>query len=80
MSRNAKVQEGDEPAERPADLLAEYDRVAATLLDMVQRINRTNSTTALDATQMIADSIARRDNLKERWSAYAALANEASVT
>lgn len=80
LGRNALVQEGESPAEPPAGLLAEYEQVAAQWLDLVQRINRTNSTTPLDGVQTIADAIARRDNLKERWSAYSSLASQASVS
>ena len=41
--RNAKVQEGDQPAEEPQGLLAEVERVARELAELVKRINRTNS-------------------------------------
>ena len=44
LLRNAKVQEGDEPAEVPATLLEERDRVTETLLKL-QSISRTNSST-----------------------------------
>ena len=43
---NAKVQEGDAPAETPQELIAELERVSAELLDLIKRINRTNSATA----------------------------------
>jgi hypothetical protein len=45
LGRNAKVQEGDQPAEDPRELLAESERVAAELADLVKHINRTNSAT-----------------------------------
>ena len=43
---NAKVQEGDAPAETPQDLIVELERAASELLDLIRRINRTNSATA----------------------------------
>jgi len=39
----AKVQEGDDPAEDPLALLIEVDRVADGLTRLIQRMNRTNS-------------------------------------
>lgn len=44
--RNAKVQDGDEPAEDPASLLVEHDRLAADLQRVIAHINRTNSRTS----------------------------------
>jgi len=44
---NAKVQEGDAPAETPQELFAELGRVSTELLDLIKRINRTDSATAL---------------------------------
>src|SRR6266481_1145799 len=40
---NAKVQEGDAPAETPQELIAELGRVSTELLDLIKRINRTNA-------------------------------------
>src|SRR5256885_8814212 len=40
---NAKVQEGDAPAETPQDLIVELERAASELLDLIKRINKTNS-------------------------------------
>ena len=44
---NAKVQEGDAPAETPQDLIVELERAASELLDLIKRINKTNSATFL---------------------------------
>ena len=66
LVRVARVQEGDVPAEDPAALLAEVERTAAALTSLIQRINRTNSTTALDDGRTIADAIAERDTLRLR--------------
>jgi hypothetical protein len=76
---NAKVQEGNEPAEDPNALLAEMERVAGDLVLLIQRINRTNAATALEPDDMtIADAIAERDNLRLRHGVYMAAA-EAGV-
>lgn len=39
--RNARVQEGDAPAEDPSALMSEYDRLADELESLISRINRT---------------------------------------
>ena len=79
LVRVARVQEGDEPAEDPAALLAEVERTAAGLTSLIQRINRTNSTTALDDGRTIADALAARDTLQLRHSIIAALVQAAII-
>jgi hypothetical protein len=68
LVRIAKVQEGDQPAENPAELLAEVDRTAADLTRLIKQINRTNLTARLDDGRTIADAIADRDDLRLRHS------------
>jgi vacuolar-type H+-ATPase subunit I/STV1 len=80
LGRSAKVQEGDLPAEDPQELLAELERVARELADLVRRINRTNSATALSGGQTVSDALAERDVLGMRRAVYAELALAASVT
>ena len=80
ITRNAKTQEGDAVAEEPMALIAEYERTATQMLDLIQRINATNASTALDETMTIADAIARRDVLKMRQKVYSDLAAEATPT
>lgn len=77
---NAKIQEGDAPAETPQDLIAELGRVSAELLDLIKRINRTNSATALSGTGTISDALAERDVLALERAAYAELAQTAAIT
>ena len=79
LVRVARVQEGDAPAEDPAVLLAEVERAAAELTRLIQRINRTNSTTPLDDGRTIADAIAARDTLQLRHSIIAALVQAAII-
>jgi hypothetical protein len=77
---NARVQEGDEPAEDPNVLLAEVERIAADLKELIQRINRTNAATPLEEKgQSIADAIAERDILRLRHGVHAAAADAALI-
>jgi D-alanyl-D-alanine dipeptidase len=79
LQQNARVQEGDTPAEAPADLLQELEQVATDLTQLIQQINRTNSTVALAPHGTLADALAVRDVLKLRISVYRDLAQAASV-
>ncbi|MBQ5959054.1 MAG: DIP1984 family protein [Firmicutes bacterium] len=77
LNNNAKVQEGEKPAEDPAALLAELDDCLKRLEDLIARINKTNNET-VDGGVTIADLIARRDCLKERICIMRAFLNETS--
>ena len=77
---NAKVQEGDQPAETPQELIAELDRVSAELLDLIKRINKTNSATAFADVGTISDALAERDVIALQRGAYAQLAQTASIS
>ncbi|HEX7312499.1 MAG TPA: DIP1984 family protein [Pyrinomonadaceae bacterium] len=78
--RNAKVQEGDSPAEEPQALLAEAERVARELADLVKRINRTNSATEFGEGLSLSDALAERDALGLRHRLYGELAGAASIS
>ena len=65
LNQNAKVQEGDEPAEDPKGLLKELDGCLEQLEVLIARINRTNNATKHEDLTL-TDLIARRDCLKER--------------
>ena len=80
LIRNAKVQEGEGPAEDPADLVSQVEAVTAELERLIQRINRTNAATRLDGGATLADLLARRDVLGMRRAVYAELAQAATVT
>ncbi len=77
---NVRVQEGDAPAENPQELLEELERVATDLTRMIQRINKTNSTTELEPNSTLADALALRDILAQRHTLYRELAQTATVT
>lgn len=66
LKRNAKVQEGDTPAEDPRELLAALDAGAAELESLIGRINLTNcrATTVWGGAELtLTELIARRDAL-----------------
>jgi hypothetical protein len=77
---NAKVQEGDAPAENPEQLIREMEAVSEELLHFIQRINRTNSTTELQSGKSLADALAERDVLMLKRAVYSSLTAAASVT
>lgn len=76
---NAKIQEGDEPAENPNDLLKELEGVAAELTGLIKRINKTNSVTVVVNGKTVSDVLAERDVLAMRQAAYSNLALNAAV-
>jgi len=79
LLNNARVQEGDQPAEEPQELIAEIERVAQELLDLIQRINKTNSSTTVEDGKTVSDLLAERDVIGLRRTAYAELAAGASA-
>ncbi len=79
LGRNARIQEGDEPAENPVELLKEVDRVFSRLLSLVQSINRTNSATPFQGGKTISDAIAERDSVGKRRDLLTQLAESAST-
>ncbi len=76
---NAKIQEGDQPAENPNELIKELEGVAAELVDLIKRINKTNSATVLATGKTVSDVLAERDVLAMRRAAYSNLALNAAV-
>ena len=77
LTNNAIVQEGEVPAEDPAELLAELDSCMDDLEQLIARINLTNCRTMLEG-KSLTECLARRDVLKWRLSAYREMANIAS--
>jgi hypothetical protein len=65
LLNNLKVQEGDEPAERPDDLMKELDACLNQLEDIMFRINATNMHTVKDGRTLTA-MMAERDVLGKR--------------
>src|SRR5437660_1454399 len=80
LVRNAKVQEGERPAEDPAPLISQLNEAADALLRLIQQINATNAATELESGKTISDAIAERDVLKVRHTVYRDLAQAATIT
>ena len=76
---NAKVQEGEEPAERPEDLLAELDRLFSRLEELMSKINWTNSQTIQEGHTM-TQLLARRDCLTRKIGVLRSFLQSASAT
>ena len=76
---NSRIQEGDEAAENPNDLIKELEGVAGELVDLIKRINKTNSATVVANGKTISDVLAERDVLALRRAAYNSLALNAAV-
>jgi len=76
---SAKIQEGEHPPEDPQKLIAEMEAVADQLVDLIKRINKTNSTTAFAEGKTLVDALAERDVLVVRRGVYADLASFAAM-
>lgn len=73
---NAKVQEGDTPAEDPKVLMEELDGLFVQLEKLVTRINLTNSQTFFDGLTLTA-MLSKRDALSKKVGIYRNFLNEA---
>lgn len=62
LINNSLVQEGEDPAEDPQDLLAELDSSATRLERLIAAINLTNSTSTVEGVTL-TELIARKDRL-----------------
>lgn len=77
MVSNALVQDGERPAEDPAELMREFDECVTRLEYLMDRINLTNCAAVVGG-KTLTEHIARRDCLKLRINAYRRVLNEAS--
>jgi len=77
MNNNAKVQEGQKPAEDPAALLKELDALCGRMEKLVAAINLTNSRTVADGVSL-TELLSRRDALKQRMSILRSFLDTAS--
>jgi len=66
IAANARYQEGEEPDEDAAALLAEAEQAVDALAVLLARINATNASTVLDSGETITALLARRDALRLR--------------
>lgn len=77
LKLNAKVQEGDKPAENPGELLAELENLTGELESLISHINLTNSITTCDG-KTLTELIARKDTLTLKAGILRTFLNEAS--
>jgi hypothetical protein len=77
--RNARVQEGEEPAEDVNALLLEVDSRYKRLSELIQAINRTNSQTTFDEGRVLSDGISDRDLAGKKRDFLAAITEAAST-
>jgi len=67
LIRYAKVQEGEKPPEQPEEIYKELKGCLDELTVFVQRINKTNSEVMFDDKHSIADVLAYRDVLLQKY-------------
>ena len=79
LLRNAKVQEGEQPAEDPQALIETFESTAAELTRLIHRINLTNASAEV-AGRSLTQALAERDVLKLRQAMYRDLAQAATIT
>lgn len=77
LNNNAKVQEGEQPAEDPKELLEELNRNFVRLEELIARVNHTNNVTKSGDVTM-TDLLAKRDCLKQRISIMRSFLDNAS--
>ena len=65
LMNNARVQDGETPAEDPLALMRELDAMSARVEELIRRINLTNAETEIDGTTITA-LIAHRDCLTKK--------------
>src|SRR6266851_3597010 len=78
LRRNAKIQEGDQPAEQPEALISELDRIATEMELLIRRVNWTNANLMFDPDHRISDAIAMRDTLDLRIRTLRSIIDEVS--
>ena len=78
LNQSALVQEGEQPPENPAELLAELEQMLVQLRDLMSRINRTNLQASLPDGTTLTNALARRDVLSLQHSIISGLADTAS--
>ena len=79
LVNNVKIQEGDEPAEDPKDLLKELDSCLKQLEEYIYRINLTNIRT-MSGEKTLTQLMAERDVLTKRVEVMQNVFNQASST
>ena len=78
LMNNAKVQEGERPAEEPAELLAQLEEISRQLEELIRRINLTNTAVRSETGESLTALLARRDCLKMKLGIYREFLQNAS--
>jgi hypothetical protein len=78
LANNVKVQEGDQPAEKPEDLFRELEASLKQLKDLIVSINRTNQETVWEG-KTLTELIAEKDVLSMYLSALRTTVDAANV-
>ena len=79
LMNNVKIQEGDEPAEDPKELLKELDSCLKELEEYIYRINLTNMNTK-SGDKTLTQLMAERDVLTKRVSVLQEVFKQASMS
>ena len=79
LMNNAQVQEGEEPAEDPRELLGELAADHQELEQLIAAINRTNDRTAAEGEKTLSDLLARRECMTGRLRILRDFLNSASA-
>jgi hypothetical protein len=79
LQQNARYQEGEEPAEDAAALLAQVDRITVELETLIVQVNVRNLATEVEPGVSMTAALARRDSLKMRHRQRIQLAEAAST-
>lgn len=77
---NVKVQEGDEPAENPDELMKELDGCLKQLEQLIGRINATNMATIAPDGRTLTAMMAQKEVLSKRIEVLRAVFDKASST
>lgn len=78
LINNAKVQEGDNPSEKPEELLAELENCCGQLNDLILRINITNARSENGDGKTITEIISHKDTLMLKLGVYRDFLDNAS--
>lgn len=79
INNNVKVQEGDELAEDPTELIAELEDCLTQLQQMIFRINRTNMETLIEG-RTLTEAMAEKEVLTKRINALRSIYTTATNT
>lgn len=79
LCHNARVQEGESPAEDPKALLSELEQITCRLEELIRRINLTNAAVT-DRGESLTALLARRDMLSKKAGIMQTFLSEASAT